>query len=196
MSLVGGSILRGRDDRNSDIAREYRVGRYQSFAITVPICPRLRRIAIQFLKDISRGWWWRGLCQSKSPDRSHGWPLLFSCRVRTLPCRPIRHARPIVVPHRIPLHPGERTGTTDWTGKHSGNAGTCVHQADARTKRQRWLRSCPHSLACGAGFVRSNTCSRRPSDITKPGGHHAAVATGRNVCPEGNLCAGFGRDNR
>jgi hypothetical protein len=143
MSLVGGSILRGRDDPNSDIAHEYRVGRYQSFAITVPIRPRLRRIAIQFLKDISRGWWWRGLCQSKSPDRSHGWPLLFSCRVRTLPCRPIRHARPIVVPHRIPLHPGERTGTTDWTGKHSGSAGTCVHQADARTKRQRWLRSCP-----------------------------------------------------
>ena len=55
MSLVGGSILRGRDDPNSDIAREYRVGRYQSFAITVPIRPRLRRIAIQFLKDISRG---------------------------------------------------------------------------------------------------------------------------------------------
>ena len=55
MSLVGGSILRGRDDPNSDIAREYCVGRHRRFAITVPLRPRLRRIAIQFLKDISRG---------------------------------------------------------------------------------------------------------------------------------------------
>ena len=131
---------------------------------------------------------------SEQIARPFAWvALVVLCWARTLPCQPIRHARLIVVPHRIPLRRQEPIGTTDWTGKRSKSAGTCVQQPDARTNR---LRSCPPQPARGAGSVGANTYSRRPSDVTKPRRSHSTVATSQNVCPQGNLCARFGRDNR
>ena len=163
-------------------------------------CPCTPTIATH-CDPISQGYFprlvlWRSPCQSKSPDRSHGRRLLFSCRARTLQCPPIRHAPMIVVPHRIPPHRGDSLVLSIGLG----NAAEVLVRACTRPTRApsdyAGYGRAYHSLACGAGSVGSNTCSRRPSDVTKPRQPHSAVATSRNVCPQGNLCARFRRDNR
>jgi hypothetical protein len=45
---------------------------------------------------------------------------------------------------------------------------TCIRPTRAPSDNAGYDRA-HHSLACGAGFVGSNTCTRPPSDATKPG---------------------------